>query len=84
MYSICHFKMEHHTFVDFIDLDGEFPPDHLYGLELLVFLNSMSSITVLVNFCLTSFFIFFGKVNTLEHSILKRTSMVNAIKKAPK
>lgn len=33
MYSIYHFKMEHHTFVDFIDLDGEFPPDHLYELK---------------------------------------------------
>lgn len=33
MYSIYHLKREHHTFVDFIDLDGESPPDHLYELK---------------------------------------------------
>lgn len=38
LYCIYHFKMEHHTFVDFIDLDGESPPDHLYELKAPGFL----------------------------------------------
>ena len=38
LYSIYHFKMEHRTFVDFVDLDGESPPDHLYELKAPGFL----------------------------------------------
>lgn len=30
--------MEHPTFVDFVDLDGESPPDHLYELKAPGFL----------------------------------------------
>lgn len=74
MYSIYHLKREHHTFVDFIDLDGESPPDHLYELKppgflyFCAFHNSSCDLLAHVN----CYAFISWKVNTVEHNILEK------------